>query len=110
MKQIAAKVTKLIPRSPAGAAPLPSSIGHQAAQSELDARIFPHYLLGRQLALEEVVRELLQALPEEQRAEVASRLAFHTDLAMQRLNAGIDDQQDDAATCGYVCTLLQQGI
>lgn len=100
----------LQPRSPAGAAPLPSNVGHQAAQAELDALLFPHYLLGRQLALEEVVREVFLALPDDQRAEVASRLRFHTDLAMQKLNAGIVDPKEDAATCGYACTLLQQGL
>lgn len=98
------------PQAPSGCKPLPADIGHQAAQAELDTQLFPHYLLGRQLALEEVVREIFSTLPPDQRAQAADRLRFHTDLAMQRLSAGIADPQEDAATCGYVCTLLQQHL
>lgn len=97
-------------RAPRGAVPIPENIGHQAAQAELDAALFPHYLLGRQLALEEVVRELLLGLAPEQRAELVDKMRFNADLAMQRLQDGIADPKDDAATCGYVCTILQQGM
>lgn len=105
-----AKVVSLVPRAPAGAPALPENIGHQAAQAELNAAIFPHYLLGRQLALEEVVRELLLLTPVLERAALVDRLRFNADLAMVRIESGIADPHDDAATCGYVCTLLQQGM
>lgn len=88
---------------------IPDNIGHQAAQAELNAAIFPHYLLGRQLALEEVVREMLLLLPAANRAQVVERLQFHADDAIERIEAGIADQNERATTCGYVCTLLQQG-
>lgn len=104
------KVVPPVARAPAGSVALPSDIGHMAAQAELDAAIFPHYLLGRQLALEEVVRELLMAMPEAARADIVDRLRVHSDLAMAKLNEGIGEAKEDAATCGYVCTLLQQGI
>lgn len=97
-------------RSPRGSSPIPENIGHLAAQAELDALIFPHYLLGRQLALEETVRELLLATPVEERAELVDKLRFNADQAMRRLQDGIADSKDEAATCGYVCTLLQQGM
>lgn len=104
------KVVPPVARAPAGSAPLPSDIGHMAAQAELDAAIFPHYLLGRQLALEEVMREVLMALPDATRSEIVDRLRTHADLGMAKLNEGIGEAKEDAATCGYVCTLLQQGI
>ena len=104
------KVVAPVARAPAGAAALPSDIGHMAAQAELDALLFPHYLLGRQLALEEVVRELLLALPAGARAGIVDRLRVNADVGMDRLNEGVAEAKEDAATCGYVCTLLQQGI
>ena len=104
------KVVPPVARAPKASAALPSDIGHMAAQAELDAALFPHYLLGRQLALEEVVRELLMALPEAARENIVDRLRVHADLGMGKLNEGIGDAKEDAATCGYVCTLLQQGI
>ena len=104
------KVVPPVARAPAGSAALPSDIGHMAAQAELDAALFPHYLLGRQLALEEVVRELLMALPEAAREDIVDRLRVHADLGMAKLNGGPIEPKEDAATCGYVCTLLQQGI
>lgn len=88
---------------------IPDGISHQAAQAELNAALFPHYLLGRQLALEEVVRELLLLLPADKRSTLVEQLQFHADDAIERMEAGIADPQDDASTCGYVCTLLQQG-
>lgn len=97
-------------RAPAGAALLPSDIGHLAAQAELDSFLFPHYLLGRQLALEEVVRELLLSVEPTQRAEIVDRLTFNADQAMDRLRDGIPDPTDEVATCGYITTLLQQGM
>lgn len=97
-------------RAPHGAAVLPSDIGHLAAQAELNALLFPHYLLGRQLALEEVVRELLLAVPAKQRADIVDRLRFNADQGMERLTDGIPDPKDEAATCGYVSTLIQQGL
>lgn len=108
------KTPRVVPlhpmRSPVGAAPLPSDISHQAAQAELDERVFPHYLLGRQLALEETVREILLAVEPSARAEIVDRLRFNADQAIKRLQDGIEDYKDDAATCGYVCTLIQQGM
>lgn len=105
-----AKVTQLHSRAPRGAPLLPENIDHFAAQAELDAQLFPHYLLGRQLALEEVVREMVMTLPDAQRADFAKRLREASDIAMDRLQEGIDDNKDEAATCGYVCTLIQQGF
>lgn len=98
-------------RAPRNAAPLPPSIDHLAAQAELDATLFPHYLLGRQLALEEVVRELLLATPLETRTAVVDRLQWNANQAMERLTsgAGIADTKEEASACGYVATLLQQG-
>ena len=107
MPRAAAKVVPMVPRSAAGAPALPSAIGHQAAQAELNSTIFPHYLLGRQLALEQAVRELLQEASADVRARVLDRLRFDADLAIERLQTGIEDSRDDAATCGYVCALLQ---
>lgn len=89
---------------------IPDGISHQAAQAELNAALFPHYLLGRQLALEETVRELLLALPDSARAAVVDRLTFHANEGIERIQDGIADPHDDAATCGYVCALLQQGM
>ncbi len=88
---------------------LPAGISHQAAQAELNAALFPHYLLGRQLALEETVRELLLQLDPDQRQAITDRLQFHADEAMERMEAGAASPAEDAATCGYICTLLQQG-
>ena len=39
-----------------------------------------------------------------------TRLRVNADLGMDRLNEGIAEPVEDAATCGYVCALLQQGI
>lgn len=89
---------------------LPNGIDHLAAQAELDALLFPHYLLGRQLALEEVVRELLLAAPSKTRAGIVERLRLNVDMSMDRLSDGITDPTDEAATCGYVATLIQQGV
>lgn len=98
-------------RSPAaGGNVLPNDIGHAAAQAELNAELFPHYLLGRQLALEQVVRELLLAVPDAQRRAMVDTLQFNADQAMARLRDGIRDPKDESATCGYICTLLQQGF
>lgn len=104
------KVVPPVARAPAGSPPLPSDIGHMAAQAELDAAVFPHYLLGRQLALEEFMREVFLALPEPARTEIVDRLRVHADLGIAKLNEGEREVKEDAATCGYVCTLLQQGI
>ena len=95
---------------PRGAAPLPSNVDHMAAQAELDHQLFPHYLLGRQLALEETVRELLLLVPDKTRFAIADRLRENADAAIQRLEAGEEDAKSQAATCGYICTLLQQGF
>lgn len=86
-----------------------SNIDHFTAQAELDARLFPHYLLGRQLALEEVVRELLQAAPKDVRSKVLDTLHFQADQGMDRLRDGIADPQQAATDAGYVCTLLVIG-
>jgi hypothetical protein len=110
MKKAAASPNPSRARAPKGAPVLPSGIDHLAAQAELDAFLFPHYLLGRQLALEEVVRELLLALPPAQRASIVENLRFNADMGMERLTDGITDPKDEAATCGYVATLLQQGL
>lgn len=56
------------------------------------------------------MREILMSVPDEVRAEIVSRLRFNVDTAMERLTDGVTDPKDEAATCGYVCTLLQQGI
>lgn len=97
-------------RAPCNAAPLLSSVDHLAAQAELDATLFPHYLLGRQLALEQVVRELVMQLPAEVRDQIKENLRLTADSEIERLQDGIADQKDEAATCGYVCTILQQGF
>lgn len=98
-------------RAPKGAAPIPSNIDHLAAQAELDATLFPHYLLGRQLAMEETMREILLALPLEVRGPIVERLQWNADFAMNRLTEapGITDPKEEASACGYVATLLQQG-
>lgn len=99
------------PRERTSRAPLlPSNIDHLSAQAELDQFLFPHYLLGRQLALEQVMRELLQAVPPTVRANLIERLRVDIDLAMDRLSEGIADPTDEASTAGYVATLIQQGI
>lgn len=105
------KVVARNARAPKNAAPIPSNIDHLAAQAELDAALFPHYLLGRQLALEEVVRELILATPLETRAAIVDRLQWNANQAMERLTSGggIADTKEEASACGYVATLLQQG-
>jgi hypothetical protein len=97
------------PRRIAGAPPL-SNIDHQTAQSELDRDLFPHYVLGRQLALEETMRELILMLTPKQRAALADRLSLNAAIQMDRLTDGIEDPKDHASTAGYVATLLQQGF
>lgn len=97
-------------RRAAAQRPTPSNVDHLTAQAELDATLFPHYLLGRQLALEQVVRELFLAAPDDMRADIVDRLRFEADLSMERLTEGIEDPKEEASTCGYVATLLQQGM
>lgn len=96
-------------QGPKGAPRLPTSIDHQAAQAELDALLFPHYLLGRQLALEEALREILMAAPADTRASIVDQLRFNADCAIERLQQESNDPKEDATTCGYICTILQLG-
>jgi hypothetical protein len=57
-----------------------------------------------------VVRELLMSAPAAQRDAIVDRLRFNADQGMERLTDGISDPKDEAATCGYVATLIQQGL
>lgn len=98
--------SKSVKENPMNALAQQSNIDHFTAQAGLDAQIFPHYLLGRQLALEEVVKELLQAAPQNVREQVLDTMRFQADQGMDRMRDGIEDPQERASTAGYVCTLL----
>ena len=92
-----------------------TNIDEHTAQLELDDVLFPHYVLGRNLALEAVVREIWAALPAKKRAEVVGRLAALGDDAIARatkqMDLGFDKVEDaklHATDCGFAHTLLLQ--
>lgn len=86
--------------------------GHRNAQLELDEKLFPHYLLGRQLAMEEVLKAFVRALPPKKVAEIAALVQAETDLGMQEIqdHDPEDDTPDHVCQCGFVCALAQMGF
>lgn len=87
-----------------------SSHDDATAQAELGPDLFPHYVLGRNLAMEEILRELWRALPARKRDEIADRLTQTADAEMVIVNAeaaeGVEDVKRHVTRCGFVHTLL----
>lgn len=92
-----------------------SNIDEHTVQLELDDVLFPHYVLGRNLALEAVVREIWAALPIKKRTEVVERLSDLADDAIARateqMDLGLDKIEDaklHSTDFGFAHTLLLQ--
>lgn len=79
-----------------------------------DSPLYPHYLLGRSLALEAMVRELLPAVPMPQRTAIASRLLGLADVHRQMADAKAQAGQAGAAMhamhCGVFTTIQKQAF
>lgn len=89
-----------------------SNVDHMTAQDELDQALLPHYLLSRQLAMEQVLRAIIADLPAKKRAALHELLSDEADAAMLRIrdehpNA---DPKRHASDCGYVCAMLLAGM
>ena len=89
-----------------------NNIDHRTAQIDLDDKLFPHYLLGRQLAMELALKAMVQALPPKKIAEIAANIQREADIGMSMLqnHPAEEDTQDHVARCGLVCALLQMGF
>ena len=89
-----------------------SNIDAATAHMELEPAMLVHYLLGRQLAQEQVLRELVAQMPAARRAELTERLRYESDTALQRV--GGQDPADmgvlHVSDCGYACGLIQMGF
>jgi hypothetical protein len=88
-----------------------SNIDHVTAHTELPDHLLPHYLLGRQLALELVLRELVTQLPPGRREKLQERMRYESDCALQRASsAGAEMGVLHASDCGLACGLIQMGF
>lgn len=91
-----------------------SNIDEVTAQAELNGEMFSHYILGRCLAMEEVLKEVLKTLPAKRRAEIAGLIVGKADDAMRELPDDVLDTSDDVkrhvTKCGFIHTLLMQGF
>lgn len=88
-----------------------SNIDHMTAHTELPDKLLPHYLLGRQLAMELVLRELVGQLPPARRAELMQRMKWETESAIQRASdSGAETGVLHASECGFACGLIQMGF
>lgn len=88
-----------------------SNIDHLTAQAELPDDLLPHYLLGRQLALELVLRELVAQLPAKERAALIARMRHESEAAIDRASgSGAELGVAHACDCGLACGLIQMGF
>jgi len=88
-----------------------SNIDHVTAHTELPDHLLPHYLLGRQLALELVLRELVTQLPPGRREKLQERMRYESDCAMDRMaNGSTEIGVLHASDCGFACGLIQMGF
>jgi hypothetical protein len=89
-----------------------SNIDDATAQQDLNAEMFPHYILGRCLALEEMVKELWKALPAKKREEIAARIQADADaelsMVTDEFNDGCEDVKRHVTRCGFVHVLVTQ--
>jgi hypothetical protein len=63
--------------------PLLSNIDEITAQAELDDKMLTHYVLGRCLAMEKVLRAVIDDLPESRRKKLRERFGWETDVEMR---------------------------
>lgn len=88
-----------------------SNIDHITAHTELPDGLLPHYLLGRQLAMEAVLRELVGQLPADRRKEVIERMRWESESAIKRASeSGAQVGVLHASDCGFACGLIQMGF
>jgi hypothetical protein len=94
--------------------PILSSVDDHTAQAELNSEMFSHYVLGRCLAIEEALKEVVAAMPAGKRAEITARIIGSSDDAMRELNDESTDPDTDpkrhVTKCGFVHTLLTLGF
>lgn len=87
------------------------NIDHVTAHTELPDKLLPHYLLGRQLALELVLREVVAQLPTKARGELIERMRYESDEAIRRASeSGAELGVLHASDCGLACGLIQMGF
>lgn len=89
-----------------------TNIDDRTAQLELNAALFPHYVLGRQLAMEQVLRNVVMALPPKKFAEIKKTIQAEADIGLNLIqeHGDDDDTQEHASRCGFVCALVQMGF
>lgn len=85
---------------------------HYTAHLELPDALLNHYLLGRQLAMEQVLRELVTSLPNAKKQELIDHMRQESADAMDRVQATGRTQIKaiHASDCGYACGLVQMGF
>ena len=87
------------------------NIDHLTAHTELPDKLLPHYLMGRQLALELVLREVVAQLPAKARGELIERMRYESDEAIRRASeSGAELGVLHASDCGLACGLIQMGF
>lgn len=89
-----------------------SNIDDYTAQQELDPAAFSDFILGRCLAIEEVLKAVIDALPPKKRAEAMLGLQAKMDIAIARLKDPVPDQgpKRQLTDAGFVHALMMMGI
>ncbi len=94
--------------------PILSSTDDYTAQAELNSEMFSHYVLGRCLAIEEVLKEVVATIPKAKKAEITARIIGSSDAAMRELADENTDPETEpkrhVTKCGFVHTLLTLGF
>lgn len=85
------------------------NIDHHAVQSELNDKLFPHYLLGRQLALEQVLKKVLEKLPAKNIKEIKKDLQWDLETRTEKVQeqSSLENTLEHVSDCGYVSALQQ---
>lgn len=87
------------------------NIDHLTAHTELPDALLPHYLLGRQLALELVLREVVAQLGSRERAALIARMRYESEAAIERASSSDAELGVlHASDCGLACGLIQMGF
>jgi hypothetical protein len=93
--------------------PTLSNVDDHTSKVELDSEMFSHYVLGRYLAVDEGLEQVLKALPEKKREVITLLLIGDTDAAMDEVRGESLDAETDpkrhVAKCGFVQVLLILG-
>lgn len=97
-----------------GKTPPLSNIDDYTAQHELDAVCFPNYLLGRCLAIEHVLKDVMEALPPKKRQEITEKLQASADGALLGLreDEALDfpDPKRNLTNAGFAHALMVMGF